>query len=86
MKGPGRIAHTRYYHGTYSKAINRACKLHGLPHWHPNQLRHAAATRIRAEFGLEAAQVSLGHARADVTQVYGERNAALAVEVARKIG
>ena len=26
-----------------------------LPHWHPNQLRHSAATMIRKEFGLEAA-------------------------------
>jgi hypothetical protein len=35
---------------------------------------------------LEAAQVILGHAKADVTQVYAERDSALAVEVARKIG
>lgn len=57
-----------------------------LPHWHANQLRHSKATKIRRQFGLEAAQVSLGHARADVTQVYAERDAHLAVEVARKIG
>ena len=57
-----------------------------LPHWHPNQLRHSKATEIRREFGLEAAQVILGHAKADVTQVYAERDARLAVEVARKIG
>ena len=44
------------------------------------------ATRVRKEFGLEAAQVLLGHSRADVTQVYAERNEALAVEVAAKIG
>jgi hypothetical protein len=35
---------------------------------------------------LEAAQVTLGHAAADVTQVYAERDLTLAVEVARKIG
>jgi integrase len=57
-----------------------------LPHWHPNQLRHSKATEVRRQFGLEAAQVSLGHAKADVTQVYAERDSALAVEVARKIG
>jgi integrase len=57
-----------------------------LPHWHANQLRHSKATEIRRQFGLEAAQVSLGHAKADVTQVYAERDARLAVEVARKIG
>src|SRR5262249_6539691 len=38
--------------------------------WAPNQLRHAAATEIRREFGLEAAQVALGHSQANVTQVY----------------
>jgi site-specific recombinase XerC len=35
---------------------------------------------------LEAAQVLLGHARADVTQVYAERNEQLASEVAARIG
>jgi hypothetical protein len=35
---------------------------------------------------LEAAQVLLGHARADVTQVYAERNERLAATVAAKIG
>jgi integrase len=57
-----------------------------LPHWHANQLRHSKATEVRRQFGLEAAQVSLRHAKADVTQVYAERDARLAVEVARKIG
>ncbi len=57
-----------------------------LPHWHSNQLRHSKATEVRHQFGLEAAQVSLGHAKADVTEVYAERDTALAVEVARKIG
>lgn len=38
-------------------------------HWHPNQLRHSFATRVRRAHGLEAAQVLLGHSRADVTQV-----------------
>jgi len=26
-----------------------------VPHWHPNQLRHAHATKVRALYGLEAA-------------------------------
>jgi len=54
--------------------------------WSPNQLRHAAATEIREKFGLEAAQVVLGHATADITQVYAERNQKLAAEVIRQIG
>lgn len=54
--------------------------------WTPNQLRHAAGTEVRRQFGLEAAQVVLGHAGADVTQVYAERDQLLAAEVMRKIG
>jgi integrase len=54
--------------------------------WSPNQLRHAAATEIREKFGLEAAQVVLGHSSADITQVYAERNQKLAAEVIRQIG
>jgi integrase len=58
----------------------------GVPHWHPNQLRHTHATEVRRRFGLEAAQVMLGHARADVTQVYAERDLALATKVAAEMG
>lgn len=57
-----------------------------VPKWSPNQLRHAVGTEIRRKFGLEAAQVVLGHARADMTQVYAERDLELAREVAKKIG
>jgi integrase len=49
--------------------------------WHPHQLRHTAATKLRKEYGLEAAQVILGHKTLTVTQVYAEKN----VEAARKI-
>jgi integrase len=55
-------------------------------HWSPNQLRHTAATEIRREFGLEAAQVILGHSQANVTQVYAERDMAKGIEVAKQIG
>jgi integrase len=54
--------------------------------WSPNQLRHTAATLIRKEFGLEAAQVILGHTAADVTQVYAERDLAKGLSVAKLIG
>jgi integrase len=54
--------------------------------WAPNRLGHSAATRIRKAFDLEAAQVVLGHARADVTQIYAERDLTRAIEVMRQIG
>ena len=59
---------------------------HKAHRWHPNQLRHSFATKVRRDHGLEAAQVALGHAKADVTQLYAERNLDLAVDVALKIG
>lgn len=55
--------------------------------WHPHQLRHTAATFIRREFGLEAAQIALGHSSALVTEaVYAERDAAKVEQIMLKIG
>ncbi len=55
--------------------------------WHPHQLRHNAATNLRREFGLEAAQLALGHASAQITDaVYAERDEARVIEIMRKIG
>lgn len=75
-----------YAPGSYRTAVRRACQKAGIPVWKPNQLRHTAATEIRSRFGLEAAQVTLGHATADVTQVYAERDSALAERIAREVG
>jgi integrase len=54
--------------------------------WSPLQLRHTAATAIRAQYGLESAQVVLGHAKADVTQLYADRDLAKARAIAAEIG
>jgi integrase len=54
--------------------------------WHPHQLRHNYATTVRHKYGLEAAQVLLGHSKADVTQIYAERDMNNATQVAAKIG
>jgi integrase len=67
-------------------AVCRACKRAGVPPWSPNRVRHLVGTEIRARYGLEAAQVLLGHTHANVTQIYAERNERHAAEVARKIG
>jgi len=76
----------RYTVISYHRAVARACVAAGVPGWHPHQLRHNAATRARREFGLEAAQVMLGHASADVTQLYAEINEQRALEIAARIG
>jgi site-specific recombinase XerC len=54
--------------------------------WSPNPLRHTAATEIRRQFGLEAAQVTLGHSNANVTQIYAERDLSKAAEIMRQVG
>ena len=70
----------------YAKAVRRACIRAGVPAWAPNALRHARATEIRKKFGLEAAQVALGHSNANITQVYAERDRDLARRVAKETG
>ncbi len=69
----------------YGQAIRRACESAGIDPWSPNQLRHAAATIARKARGLDAAGALLGHAKADVTQVYAERDQNLAASVAAEI-
>jgi integrase len=90
----------RYTTPAYCYAIHRACQRANrkmleagpcrpedlIPHWHPHQIRHTHATEVRRHFGLEAAQVALGHATASVTQLYAERDLSLAVKVASAIG
>jgi integrase len=93
---PLRAKRDKYDVDSYRRAITYAIKklnaererdgLERIPKWCPLQLRHSRATEIRKEFGIEAAQVSLGHAHADVTQVYAQRNLELAIDVAKKTG
>jgi integrase len=87
-KGRARRPTNGYNHHAVAMAVERACKKAKVPHWHPNQLRHLFATKVRHMDGggLEAAQVLLGHSCADVTQVYAEKNLALATKVAAEIG
>lgn len=92
----------RYTTHSYGRAIKYACQSafptpEGLDEarakewrashcWHPHQLRHNAATQFRKEYGLDVAQVVLGHKTLAVTQVYAERNEAMARETMAKCG
>ena len=55
-------------------------------HWHPQQLRHNAATRMRKDYGLYAAPVILGHKSPAITGVQAEIGAAKAVEITVEVG
>ena len=57
---------------SYRRAIHRACQRAEIERWSPNQLRHSAATRIRREYGIDAARALLGHSSPAVTEVYAE--------------
>ena len=93
---PKRAKRDQYGVDSYRRAIKYAIKrvnkireknkLPEVPNWFPLQLRHSRATELNEMFGIEAAAVSLGHAHADVTKVYAERNLKRAIEVARQTG
>jgi integrase len=76
----------RYTRWSYAKAVATACAKAGVPAWSPGQLRHSYATHVRKRFGLDGAQVALGHAHARITEVYAEKDLALAERIAREIG
>lgn len=83
---PGLKHAAKYDRRSYRQAIVRACSKAGVPPWSPLQLRHTAATLIRANYGLEAAQVVLGHTKADVTQIYAERDLSKHHSIMAEIG
>ena len=85
-KSSDRVIGDHYTTASYRRAITRACKKAGVPEWTPHRLRHNAATQIRRDYGLEAAQIILGHSKADVTQLYAERDETKALSVIQEIG
>ena len=86
------------YGNAIARAIDRANKQHieeaekvgAVPqlvsHWHPNQLRHNAATRLRAKYGIETARIILGHASASTTEIYAEEDFARAARAMAESG
>jgi integrase len=99
---PKRAPRDHYDTYSYRRAIKRACEMADrqvhrdspdvpadqviIPEWHPNQLRHNAATKLRKEYGVELARIILGHATAFTTEIYAEADRAQAMEVIGKVG
>lgn len=71
---------------SYRHAISRACEQLKLPRWTPHWLRHNVATRVRDEFGIEAAQAMAGHSSPLMTAHYASKMDGLAAKVAASIG
>jgi len=88
---PARVPSDRYTSESYYRAVQyaiRAARKAGVdvPDWHPHQLRHTAATRIRKQFGLDAARAMLGHRSLQITDDYAEIDRNLAIKVASRLG
>jgi len=54
--------------------------------WHPQQLRHSAATELWKEFGIEPARIILGHHSTAVTEIYAEKDEQEVIEAIMKAG
>jgi integrase len=101
-KQPLRPPQLAYTTMTYGKAISRACRKafpaprdltpeekkqwHREHRWQPNQLRHLAATELRAMGSIQDAQDFLGHSEPATTLIYAERNLGRLIELAKKYG
>jgi integrase len=83
---PNKTPGERYTPDSYRQCIQKACRKAGVPAWHPHQLRHNAATKIRREHGIEVARILLGHSTAFTTEIYAEVDRAKAVRVMADIG
>jgi integrase len=68
-----------------TNALRRACIRAGVPRFTAHQIRHAALSRMRAEYGIEVAQAVGGHSSLTMTEHYTEEaRRRLAQNVARK--
>lgn len=77
----------KYETVTYRRAIKYGIKKAAkngveIPHWSPNQLRHAIATIISEKLGQQKAQRWLGHKSLDTTAIYAEANVSEIIEIA----
>lgn len=81
-----RLPGERYTPGRLGHAVGRACQRAELEHWHPHQLRHAAATELRREIGIEAARVVLGHRSPGMAELYAEADRTAAAAHMARLG
>lgn len=91
---PGRCFKNDTFYGQIQRTCDRAFdpkgekrKAKDFAHrWHPHRLRHNAATRIREQFGIEAAKDLLGHSSLSTAMIYAEKSMDRMKEIARKAG
>jgi len=59
----------QYNINNYGNTIANACKKAGVPHWSPNQLRHAGGTEVRSKFSLEHTDAEKAIAHFEIVKV-----------------
>ena len=80
---PKRQPGEKYTPASYRRALERAAKQAGVPHWFPYQLRHTAATVVRQALGIEAVQALLGHSDISMAAHYAQLSEIRAIEAAK---
>jgi integrase len=82
----GRRGERCYGESSLGQATRTICARLEVARWHPHQLRHSGATSVRKKFGLEGAQVILGHKQAATSQIYSQLSYNDAAEIAENMG
>jgi integrase len=85
-EGRARAWRERYDVNTYRRAIQRGCEKAGIATWHPHQLRHNFATRLRRDHDAEVVRVLLGHRSVEVTAIYTQIEERRASDVIGRVG
>jgi integrase len=76
----------RVARATIGNQVKAACDELEIERFSPHWLRHNAASWLREEYGLDVAQIMLGHASASMTELYAHLNLKKAITVARDAG
>lgn len=69
-RSPRKTPGDHYTPDSYRQAVQRGAVKAGVERWHPNQLRHSAATSANDAADWDTAQALLGHASPDQTATY----------------
>lgn len=73
-----------YGANSYRQALTRACEKAGVPVFHPHQVRHSKATRMRSLYGIEKSRIVLGLASIDTAAIYAEASVKISKKIASR--
>lgn len=83
---PKRTLNPVYTASAYARRIAIICQKHGIPHWHPYQIRHLVAETTQSQNGsIEHVCALLGD-DVESAKIYAQRNLDLAKKLAKENG